>query len=393
LYENSGYAVNRKDSPVALWNRHPGIPRSRSVSRMSAARTKIEALERHWQIALPEAFHRLYGAFTHPFISPCEFLSLDALLDDSERWCGMLPQFLPFGHDGAEDYYGFYVCENTSATDFPVLYWDHEYDHYCPIASGFGAFLRWCVIHGRYLAQDSFEEDDPQYNEEEIQRQEFAEVVGLPKGIVLDPLPRNDRELYERLAAADPQAAQAMAQLGSLSFGRGDFERARDFFARACESTPWFSDPYYLIAETYRIKENLVEAVPRWWQVLQSPIALSTRTPNYDLGEDHLEAEIYEAAIDQLIRHRDAVPADIMQSPLGMLIFEGDAFEPGERLLLSEELEVAGDTFGEERELLNALSLATDDTDTDASYERLIRVYNRMNRQREAAICRHDRII
>ncbi len=360
---------------------------------MSAARTKISALERHWQLGLPEAFHRLYGALTHPFISPCEFLSLDPLLDDSERWCGMLPQFFPFGHDGAEDYYGFYIPSIISGTDYPVLYWDHEYDHYCPIASGFGGFLRWCVIHGRYLAQDTFEEDDPQYEEEELQRREFAEMVGLPKALVMDPLPRNDRELYERLAASDPMAAQAMSQLGSLSFGRGDFERARDFFARACESSPWFADPYYLIGETYRVKGKLEEAIPRWWQVLHCPIALSTRTPNYDLGDDHLEAEVYEAAIDQLIRHRDTVPFEISESPLGRLIFEGDAFEPGERLLLSEELEALTDTAGEERELLNALSLATDDTDTDATYERLIGLYNRAGRTREAAFCRHDRII
>src|SRR5262249_27006128 len=156
-----------------------------------------------------------------------------------------------------------------------------------------------------YLAQDTFEEDDPQYEEEELQRRQFAEVVGLPKSLVMDPLPRNDRELYERLAASDPQAAQAMCQLGSLTYGRGDAERSRDFFARASESTPWFADPYYLIAETYRVRNNLDAAVPRWWHVLHCPIALSTRTPNYDLGEDHLEAEIYEAAIDQLIRHVD----------------------------------------------------------------------------------------
>ncbi len=358
---------------------------------MSSVRSKIDHLEKQWQVGLPEAFHRLYGAFSQPFISPCEFLPLDVLLEGSDRWCGMLPQFIPFGHDGAEDYYGFYVPPFTSGADYPVLYWDHEYDHYCPIASGFGAFLRWCVIHGRYLAQDSFEEDDPQYAEEEDQRGHFADVVGLPKSLVMDPLPRNDRELYERLAVSDPQSAQALAQLGSFSMGRGDMQKARDFFVRGSESSPWFADPYYLIGETYFAECDAESAVPRWWQVLLSPIALSTRTANYDLGENHLEAEIYEAATDRLRRNSEGISQEEQSSPLGQFVLNGDPFEASERLKLATALSERGDFAGEERELLNALSLATEASDTSESYARLVAFYHRANRPREAAFCLHDR--
>src|SRR2546422_4528367 len=178
---------------------------------MGNTKSLIQSLEKHWQLGTPESMHRLYAAFDQPFISPCEFLPLESLLEDTDRWSGMLPQFMPFGHDGAEDYYGFYIPPIGAQHDYPVLYWDHEYDHYYPIASGFAAFLRWCVIHGRYLAQDSFDEEDPQYAEEEDQRGHFADVVGLPKSLVMDALPRNDRELYERLAVSDPQSAQALA--------------------------------------------------------------------------------------------------------------------------------------------------------------------------------------
>src|SRR5262245_24060810 len=140
---------------------------------MSTTDTALRNLEERWQLRLPEPFGRLYRAFDYPFLSPCEFLSLDAMLDGSERWAGMLPQFLPFGHDGAEDFYGFYLPSGPLGGDYPVLFWNHEYDHYYPLASGFGAFLRWCVIYGRYLAQDSFDAEAPQHEEEETQRREF----------------------------------------------------------------------------------------------------------------------------------------------------------------------------------------------------------------------------
>jgi len=216
-------------------------------------------------------------------------------------------------------------------------------------------------------------------------------VVGLPRSLVMDPLPRNDRELYERLADADPQAAQAMVQLGSIALGRGDLERARDFFARASESTPWFADPYYLIAETYRSEETCDGAIPRWWQVINCPIALSTRTANYDLGADHEDAEIYEAAATHLSDNRDRLPVELRGSLLGTLILHGDPFDARDRLTMAADMARAGDALGSERELLNALALATEDADTAGAYEGLISLYRGMGRTREADQCLRDR--
>jgi tetratricopeptide (TPR) repeat protein len=360
-------------------------------SAMSKTDDTIQSLEGLWKIGLPGEFRRLYSAFRHPFISPCEFMALDGLLENAERWNGMLPQFIPFGHDGTDNFYGFYAQPYSVQNDYPILYWDHEYDNYCPIASGFGAFLRWCVIHGRYLTQDSFDDEDPQFAEEEEQRREFARVVGLPRALVLEPLPRNDSELYEKLARSDPQGAQAMLQLGTVCMGHGDNARARDFFSRASESTPWFADPYYLIAEAYRRDGNVEAAIERWWRAQLCPLALSTRTPNYDLGSDHLEAEVFEAAVEQLRHYEDDVPNDLARSPLGRLIFNGDPFESSERLVLASALSEAGDRSGEERELLNALSLSTSLVDTDEAYDRLVALYESQGRRREAEFCRFDR--
>src|SRR5205085_2737086 len=101
----------RSETGVALpeseLTQHP-TPNTQHPNPVTIADQKISNIERRWQLPLPEEFRRLYRVFEQPFISPCEFLPLDALADDSERWSGMLPHFVPFGHDGSEDYYGFY---------------------------------------------------------------------------------------------------------------------------------------------------------------------------------------------------------------------------------------------------------------------------------------------
>jgi hypothetical protein len=182
-----------------------------------------------------------------------------------------------------------------------------------------------------------------------------------------------------------------MVQLGSVFLGRGDVQRARDFFARASEATPWFADPYYLIAETYRREGSISDAVDRWWQALLCPLALSTRTPNYDLGADHIEAEIFEAAIEQLRANEDSVPTDRRRTLLARLVLDGDPFESSERLALAKALSSSGDSIGEERELLNSVSLSTSLVDTDEAYGRLIALYESQSRNREADFCRIDR--
>src|SRR5205809_4720771 len=142
---------------------------------MNKVESALQSLEERWALALPEAFRRLYRRFEEPYISPCEFLTLGELLNEEERWLGMLPQFLPIGQDSEENFYGFYVGHGMTREDYPVLFWNHEYDHYYPVASGFGPFLGWCVIQGRYAAQDEMEEDDPEYAAEEQQRRAFAD--------------------------------------------------------------------------------------------------------------------------------------------------------------------------------------------------------------------------
>ena len=197
--------------------------------------------------------------------------------------------------------------------------------------------------------------------------------------------------MFERLAAWDPQSTQALAQLGSIWASRKDTGRARDFFTRASESAPWFADPYYLLAETYSEESKTAEAIARWWQVVQRPLALSTRTSAYDLGSHHPDVEVYEAAANHLSKNADAVPKEIRATPLARLVLEGDPFEPAERLKLAEELAGAGDAEGEEREALNALALSTDERLTETAYDRLVALYESAGRSREAAFCTRDR--
>jgi tetratricopeptide (TPR) repeat protein len=350
----------------------------------------LRALESHWQVRLPETLARLYSAFDIPFISPCEFLSLDSLVADEYRWRGMLPQFLPFGDDGEDNFFGFYVAPTSMGSDYPVLKWDHEYDHYSPVASSFEAFLHWCVIYGRYVAQDTFDDETEDFEEEDITRRQIAERLGIPSELATEPLPRNERELNERLARADGQNAWAYAQLGSHYFGQGQLEKARDCFFRASEAAPWFSDPYYLLAETYRTSGDMSRACELWWRVFDSPIAFSTRTSNYDLGDEHPETEVYEAAASRCLECRSALAGENEGSPLWELLLAGDPFSPGPRFELAERLNAAGDTSGRERELLNALTLATESRDISRGYEELIAFYERTGRTRDAALCRRD---
>jgi hypothetical protein len=354
---------------------------------MTVATAAMQRLSQHWQILLPETFHRLYNAFEYPFISPCEFLSLDQMISDEERWRGMLPQFLPFGHNGEEDYFGFYVGSDVSAGDYPVLAWNHEYDNYYPVASGFGAFLRVMAVYGRYLAEDAFEEQQP---EEETSRRKFAEVVGIPPRFLTDPLPRNEQELYEKLLKADPQSPWALCELGSRFLAAGDLQRSRDCLVRASETAPWFSDPYYLLAESYHAEGGLPRACELYWHVFQSPIALSTRTSNYVLSEDHAEAEIYEAATERCAACKDHLDESLRDSALWEFLQKGDPFSSGPRLELAKSLAAKGDHAASERELLNALTLATDEVEMDEAYSRLVAFYEAAGRDRDAALCRRD---
>lgn len=383
--DDAGLGIDR--GPVACRSTQPALVTEMETSKFTRG---LRALESHWQVKLPDTFARLYSAFEYPFISPCEFLSLDSLLGDDDRWRGMLPQFLPFGEDGDENYFGFYVPATAVGSDFPVLAWDHEYDHYYPVASDFESFLQWCVIYGRYVAQDLYEEDGPDTEEEEQQRREFANLVGLPTEIVTDTIPRNDRELNERIVRMDGQNAWALCQLGGQFFGQGQIERARDYFVRASEAAPWFADPYYLLAESYRMSGDNERACRLWWRVFESPISFSTRTSNYDLGDQHPETEVYEAAASRCMERQSELRDESLSNPLWEMLLKGDPFSPAPRFALADTLKAAGDSAGRERELMNALTLATDDRDISRAYEELIDFYERAGRTRDAALCRRD---
>jgi len=351
---------------------------------------RLRALEAHWQIKrLPGAFCQLYHVFKNPSIETYTFLSLEALIEDTERWRGMLPQFYPFGHDRAEDFFGFYIPAHASGDDFAVLFWDHEYDHYYPIASGFGAFLGWCLITGRYLTLDEPEDVIPPAVMV-AQRKELAQLSGLPPMLLTGEAPRNERELHKKLVTLDAQAAFSLLQLGCIHYAKGFVEKARDYFTRASEAAPWFADPYYLLAETYRSEHHMEQAIERWWQVFQCPIALSTRTSYYDLGEVYADAEIYEVVTEQVLRNRHFLPNTMRSTPLYQILTQCDPFRSQTHLVLADELLALGDFAGAEREMLNSLTLAVEESEVDAAYNRLIAFYERENRGRDAWFCRED---
>ncbi len=358
---------------------------------MGSVEHDLNSLATHWLIDLPDAFARLYLAFEYPYLSPCEFFSLEDLLHDVHRWRGVLPQFLPFG-DAGGDLFGFYVLPGGPYSDYPVLRWNHEYDHYAPVASGFHSFLRWCVVTGRYEANDIYAHDDPQFAEEEEHRREFAEILRIPLNLLVQPLPANERELNEHQRMADPQSPSALDQLGCFYLARGELDRARDCFARASETAPWFADPYFLIAETYRLEKRLDEAALRWWQVVHTPIALSTRTGCYDLGVDDQDREIADATLEYLRCHRGQALAVVQRSLLTHFILDAnDPFTTAKRVQLAAKLREAGDLLGCERELLNALTLATVDAESDLAYDRLQEIYQQLGRTRDAEMCARDR--
>jgi tetratricopeptide (TPR) repeat protein len=327
---------------------------------------------------------RLYLSTRVTTLGPCTFLPADELLEDSVRWRGMLPQFLPFGADADDNVYGLYASPGRDRRDYPVLWWNHEYDHYLPVASGFEAFLHSCVILGRYQAQDAPNGD--YQSDDEIDR--CVRQLSLPSELMEMGPPRNGRELSERLAREDPQNALALAELGSMELARGEFQRARDFLVRASEAAPSFSDPYFLLGETYRIEKNETRACELWWKVFEAPVAFCSRTATYGLEKD--DVEIYELAAERALGCREHLESSLKTSPLWNLLLTEDPFLSGARLELGRQYSRFGDPAAAEREYLNALTLATEDEEIDEAYEALIFFYEAAGRERDSALCRFD---
>jgi tetratricopeptide (TPR) repeat protein len=354
--------------------------------RMNSIESILRDLSRFWQLPVPAAMARLYLSTRVTELGPCVFFPPDELLSVEVRWRGMLPQFLPFGSDGEDNLYGLYAAPGRNRRDYPVLWWNHEYDHYLPIASEFEAFLRSCVVTGQYLAQDAVDEDH--LSEQEISRR--VKQLSLPADLMEHTPPRNQRELSERLAREDPQNALALAELGSMELARGEFQRARDFLVRASEAAPAFSDPYFLLGETYRVEKNESRACELWWKVFDSPVAFCSRTATYGLCHADEDGEIYQVAAERAQECRDYLAPTLQSSPLWKLLLTGDPFDSASRLELGRTFSRQGDPAAAEREYLNALTLATETDELDEAYEALILFYEAAGRERDAALCRFD---
>jgi hypothetical protein len=354
----------------------------------------LRAVEQFWQARPPSAFRKLYTHDPHPFLAPCEFFALDSIARGTGRDFGMLPQYLPFGRavgDGGT--YGFYVTPEIALGRWPVVYWDEDEMYLRPIASDFAAFLRYCVLIGRYETEEQLaEESDWQ---EHSERRDFARRLDLPAELLVGPIPRNDTELYERLALLDPQDAMSLCHLGCVRRTRGDDERALDFFCRASEAAPWFGDCAYLAADVHRERGNHARAVESWWTVVQCLLPLCTRTWEWDLGADHPEADIYEVAADALAQFADAAPPSLKTQALWRVVVQDDPYDPDVRESLGDALLAQNDMAGAEREYLNALSLCCGERgrQPDRLYDALLGLYERCGRKREAALVRHDRVL
>lgn len=355
----------------------------------------LRAVEKFWQVRLPASFQTLYRHFTHPFLAPCEFFSLRAIASGAGRSFGQLPQYLPFGRAvGEGGSYGFYITPSTSDDVWPVLYWDEDERYLRPVASDFEAFLRYCILLERYETEEQWPEEVQDW-QQETERREMAQVLSLPTDLFLRPVPRSDTELYESLVRSDSLDSLSLCHLGCAQRSRGYEERALDFYHRASEAAPWFGDPYYLIADIHREKRGYVRAVQCWWEILQRPLVLNTCTWEYDLGEDHPEADIVEVAADALIQFSDAVDADIKMLPLWRAVVQDDPYDPDAREELARTFLAHNDLESAERELLNGLSLgfAERTRQPERLYETLVQLYERRSFKRDAALARFDRTL
>lgn len=350
-------------------------------------------VEKFWQAKLPAAFTNLYTHYAHPFLAPCEFFSLADIAAGEGRSFGMIPQYLPFGRAiGEGGLYGFYITPDTQLGAWPVLYWDDDEMYLRPAASDFEAFIGNCVLIGRYEMETQLTDSTRDWEETSDQAL-LAHLLGIPEQIVLGPVPRNDTELYEKQAGYDPQDAFSLCHLGCTWRGRGDSERALDFFHRAIESAPWFGDSSYLLADIHREKKNYKRAAQGWWAVVQQLLPLCTRSWEWNLGDEHPEADIYELAADALSQFGDAADESFKSSPLWKVVVHEDPYDPAVRESLGNTLSAEGRELEAEREYLNALSLSCTERgkQPDRLYDALESLYKRSDRLRDASMVRFDR--
>ena len=350
----------------------------------------LHAIEGFWRWKLPTAFRHLYLHQMQTFFAPCEFFTVEELAAGVGRSFGQVPQFLPFGRvAGEESMYGFYLGPHTVEENPPILYWDEGEAFLRPVASDFEAFLRRSVVTGRYETDDEWPGSSlPDRSRLDL----FRSLLSIPLALFENRLPGNDTELYQRLVGLDPQDSVSLSHLGCAARSNGDEERALDFFHRASEAAPWFGDPSYLMADAYRRRENYVRAINGYWQVVQHSVAFCTRTWEWDLGEDHPDADIYEIAADAITQFDEAATAQMKASPLYRVITREDPYDPDVREQLAQRLFEEGKTGEVEREILTSLSLCGSERtkQPERLYGQLLSLYERTGRDRDAALASFD---
>ena len=181
------------------------------------------------------------------------------------------------------------------------------------------------------------------------EQREAVRRLKLDADIVFGSIPRNDTELYERLAHSDAQDASSLCHLGCVNRSRGDTERALDFYHRAIEAAPWFGDSSYLLADAYRETGKSARAVQGWWAVAQHLLPLCTRTWEWNLGDEHPEGDVYEVAADALLQYAEHASGETRAESLWRVVVHDDPYDPDVRESFSDSLLLAGDLAGAER--------------------------------------------
>lgn len=352
----------------------------------------LRHLESFWHVSLPETFRIFYTHLQSPILGNCEFYPIRMIVQGAGRVFGMLPQFLPFGRAiGDGGLYGFYVTPEIALGRLPVAYLEEDDMYLRPVASSFETFLAHCITVGRYEVEEEWAEDSDDWQETE-ERDTLIELFSLPETLLTLEAPRNYTELNERLLSFDPHNSASLCYLGCNQRSLGHVERALDLFHRASEVAPWFGDIPYLIADVFREREQPLRAIPYYWSVVQHALPLCTHTINWNLGEDHPEADVYEVAADVLSQWEKHIPSEIKKHPLWQVVAHEDPYDPSIREALGDAFYAQNDLGSAECEYLSALSLCYTERSRQPIriYEALAQLYERRGYTRDLHLVNFD---
>lgn len=353
----------------------------------------LSRLEAFWRINLPESFCIFYQHLQSPMLGPCEFYPIRMIVQGAGRVFGMLPQFLPFGRAiGDGGLYGFYVTPEIALGKLPVAYWEEDDMYLRPVASNFESFLAHCITVGRYEVEEDWPDDVDDWQESE-EREELMKALSLPEALLTLEPPRNHAELNERLLFFDPQDSASLCYLGCHQRSLNKEERALDLFHRGGEVAPWFGDIPYLIADIFRERDQPERAIPYYWSVVQHALPLCTSTINWNLGDEHPEADVYEVAADVLAQWDTHIPPEIKKHPLWRVIAYEDPYDPDIRESLGDAFYAQNDFGNAEREYLSALSLCHAERTHQPIriYDALARLYEKRGRARDFQLVCFDK--